>query len=338
MPETSVIVVNYNGKHLLKECLDSLREQTYKDFETIVVDNASRDGSVTFLKDNYPEVKVIQCEKNLGYGGGNNRGLSVAKGEYIVFLNNDTRADRDWLLHLVSAAKKDDGIGMCASKILNYDNPDVIDNTGLLIYPDGIARGRGRLQKDRGQFDEQKDVLFPSGCAGLYKKKMLDEIGWFDEDFFLYMDDVDIGLRGRLAGWKCIFVPEAVVYHKYSATTRPYSMLKAYLVERNRIWLILKYYPVDMVLLSVLYTTLRYLYQAAGILRGRGAGSRIVKEESTLKLILLLFKAYISAMYSIKKICKARKQLKKIRKISSLEFKRMLKRHSLPLKELAFIE
>jgi len=338
MLETSVIIVNYNGKHLLKECLDSIREQTYKDFEIIVVDNASQDGSVTFLRENYPEVKVIQCEKNLGYGGGNNRGLATSEGQYIVFLNNDTKADKDWLSQLVRAAKEDDKIGMCASKILNYDNPRIIDNTGLIIYPDGIARGRGRLQEDRGQFDDRREVFFPSGCAGLYKKKMLDEIGWFDEEFFLYMDDVDIGLRGRLAGWKCIFVPEAVVYHRYSATTSPYSPLKAYLVERNRIWVVLKYYPADMILASVLYTLIRYASQAASILKGRGAGSRFARTQPPFKLLGLLIKAYCSAFFSIRRICKERKSFKKIRNISYNEFRMLFKVHRLPLSELVFID
>ncbi len=338
MPETSVIIVNYNGRHLLKDCLDSLREQSYKDFEVIVVDNASQDGSVEFIKTDYPEVAVIECDRNLGYGGGNNRGLSVAKGEFIVFLNNDTKADRHWLLHLVKAAKSSDSIGMCASKILNFDNPKIIDNTGLIIYPDGIARGRGRLQEDRGQFDEKRDVFFPSGCAGLYRKKMLDEVGWFDEDFFLYMDDVDIGLRGRLAGWRAVFVPEAVVYHKYSATTSPYSPLKAYLVERNRIWVVLKYYPVDMILASVFYTLIRYTSQAASILKGRGAGSRFARTQSPFKLFGLLIRAYCSAFFSFRKICRERKNFKKLRNISYNEFKGLFKKHRLPLSELAFID
>jgi len=331
----SVVIVNYNGRYLLGDCLDSMKEQTFREFEIILVDNASTDGSVEFVKNNYPEVKIVCNEENLGYGGGNNAGIRVAKGEYIVQLNNDTKPHQHWLQSLVEAADGDSRVGMCASKILSFDDPEIIDNTGLLMYPDGIARGRGRLERDRGQYDSQLDVFFPSGCAALYRKAMLDDIGLFDEDFFLYMDDVDIGLRGRLAGWRCVYVPEAVVYHKYSATVSPYSPMKAYLVERNRLWIVIKYFPLHMIITSFYHTFVRYLYQAYGIARGRGAGSKLARSESVFSGICLLVRAYLSAIKGSGKMLRRRRSFSRIRRITNREFRTLLRRYQLDVREIA---
>ena len=337
MPLVSVIIVNYNGIGLLEDCLGSLREQTFRDFEVILVDNASSDGSVAFVRGNDPEVTVLQNHKNLGYGGGNNAGIMMAKGEYLCLLNNDTKADTNWLLKLVEAASRGDkNVGMFASKILNYDHPDVIDNTGLFMFRDGIARGRGRLEKDSGQFGSHEEVFFPSGCAGFYKKEMLDEIGLFDEDFFLYLDDVDIGLRARMNGWKCIYVSDAMVYHKYSASSDPYSPLKAYFVERNRIWIVIKYFPFGMAMASPLYSLVRYLLQAYGIVTGRGASSRLVKSGSVLQTVGILCKAYISALSVFGTMLNKRREMAKLRRVSMREISEWFKKFGISAREVAF--
>ena len=250
-PIVSVVIVNWNGKHLLADCLDALVAQDRKDVEIILVDNGSHDGSAPFVRERYPSVKVIMLPENKGFAGGNNAGIGHATGQYIALLNNDTKADPAWLANLLKEAEvSPHAVGMWACKILSYDHPDIIDNVGLLLYPDGLGRGKGRLERDRGQYDLTGEALFPSGCAGLFRKEMLDEIGLFDEDFFAYADDVDIGLRARLAGWKCVYVPSARVYHKYSSSSSAYSPFKAFLVERNRIWVLLKYYPVELILAS----------------------------------------------------------------------------------------
>lgn len=337
-PVVSVIIVNFNGMHLLKDCLDSLREQTFGSFETILIDNASIDGSVEFVRKNYPEVRIIENQRNLGYGGGNNIGIIASSGKYIALLNNDTKADANWLQRLVEAIKEDEKIGMCASKILNYYNPEIIDNTGLLLYKDGIARGRGRLEKDVGQYASSEEVFSPSGCAGLYKREMLDGIGLFDEDFFLYLDDVDIGMRGRLAGWKCIYVPDAVVYHKYSATTEPYSSLKAYLVERNRIWIVMKYFPLWMMIVSLFYTLLRYALQGYGALRKKGASSHLVRSESIFTILGIILKAYISALYKSGRMLQKRRQVMSIKKVTNREISEWFRVFGMSAKEIALKE
>ena len=165
----SVVIVNWNGKHLLGECLDSLLAQSVGGVEIILVDNGSQDGSVDFVLERYRDVRVVSLPENIGFAGGNNAGIRVASGKYIALLNNDTKVDPEWIPNLLKEAESSPpNVGMWASKILSYDNPDVIDNVGLLMYPDGLGRGKGRLEKDEGQYDQRGEAFFPSGCAGLY--------------------------------------------------------------------------------------------------------------------------------------------------------------------------
>jgi GT2 family glycosyltransferase len=337
-PMISVIIVNYNGKHLLEECLHSLTEQVFKDFEVILVDNASSDGSVEFVRAAFPKVRVVVERENRGYGGGNNAGIRVSKGKYVVFLNNDTKADSRWLTELFAAAEKDERIGMFASRIMNYYDPGIIDNTGLLMYRDGIARGRGRLERHSGKYAKKDEVFFPSGCAGMYRRNMLDEVGFFDEDFFLYLEDIDIGLRAQLAGWRCLYVPDAVVYHKYSATVGPFSPSKAYLVERNRLWIVFKYFPVSMAIMSFWYALLRYLVQAYGVVAGKGAGSRLAREQSVLTGIKVLVKAYIDGFGRLGHMLAKRKEIMTLKKISTSDMRGLFRSFSIGVIETALKE
>ena len=175
-PLVSVVIVNWNGKHLLGECLDSLLAQSVDGVEIILVDNGSQDDSVEYVRENYRRVRVVCLPNNIGFAGGNNAGIRIATGKYIALLNNDTKADSEWLGNLLAEAETSPiNIGMWASKILSFSNPILIDNVGILLYPDGLGRGKGRLENDSGQFDQKAEALFPSGCAGLYRRDMLDE-------------------------------------------------------------------------------------------------------------------------------------------------------------------
>ena len=374
MPTVSVIIANWNGRKFLGECLDSLRKQTFTDFEVVIVDNGSTDGSVEFVKNGYGDfAEIIELDRNCGYGAANNRGIEAAKGRLIVLLNNDTEVDKCWLETLTNAAIADDvrfsgppdsvccsaptvhpsahnaqqeartrdvgisgpRVGMFASKILNYFNRDIIDNVGHLLYPDGLNRGRGRLEKDDGRFDTPCEALFPSGCAALYRREMLDEIGLFDEDFFAYGDDTDIGLRGRLAGWGCWYIPASVVYHRYSATAGEHSSLKAYLVERNRVFIALKYLPASMLLASPWHTLKRLTMQALGALTGRGAAGRFAESGSPLLLVYLLLKAYASALGGALKMMRKRVEYRRFVRLSPRETRNLLKRFRIGTREIA---
>ena len=338
-PLFSVIILNWNGRHLLEECLDSVSSQSFRDFETIVVDNGSTDGSVAWLKDRYGNaVSTVALPSNLGFAGGNNAGIRVARGRYVILLNNDTAVAAEWLAALDEAVRRHPAAGMFTPKILNYYRRDEIDNTGHLIYPDGLARGRDRLEKDDGRFDEEGECLWPSGCAGVYKKEMLDRIGLLDESFFAYGEDVDLGLRARWAGWTCFYIPTAVVYHKYSITTGAYSPQKAFLVERNRIWILFKNFPVREILLSPLRTGYRYAYHLAGALSGRGASGKFTSEYSIGRLFLATLRAEILALTGVPRMLRSRRAGKLVRRMTVRQFRSLLARFPLTAREAAWKE
>lgn len=331
-PLISIIILNWNGKKYLKDCFDSLESQTYPNFEIILVDNGSEDGSVKFVRENFPQIKIIGNKKNLGFAKGNNIGIKLAKGKYIFVLNNDTKVEKNCLENLVEAAEKDDKIGMCAPKILSFGNPQIIDSVGLNIYFDGMSRGRGRMEIDDGKYNKIEEILFPSGCAALYRKTMIDEIGLFDENFFAYCEDTDLGLRGRLAGWKAILVPSATVYHHYSGSTEKYSDFKAFLVERNHFWVALKNFPLSLLFLVPFYTLLRYFFTIYGILIKQGPAAKF--HSSKLKLPLILIGAYISTLKGMPRILKKRKFIQKNKKITTKEIYNLFRKHSLKISEI----
>jgi len=338
-PLVSVIILNWNGKQYLKECLLSLKKQTYKNFEVILVDNGSTDGSVDYIRDNFGDfIKLIENKANLGFAEGNNIGIKNSSGKYILLLNNDTKADPLWVEELVKVAESDDKIGMCASKILSLDDPKIIDNVGHLIYKDGLNRGRGRFEYDQGQYDNIEEVFLPSGCAALYRKKMLDEIGEFDKDFFAYSDDTDIGIRGRLAGWKCMYVPGAVIYHKYSGSTSPYALFKAFHAERNRLWIAIKYFPLPVLLCNPYYTVLRTSLQFYGALTHEGAAGKFREKFSEWELFLTLLRAYFSALKGLPRMWKKRQDLTRLRRVSSNEIYHWFKEFRISVRELALKE
>lgn len=337
-PLVSVVIVNWNGKHLLDDCLGSLLDQTFSDFEVIVVDNGSRDGSAEHVRSHYPSVALATLPDNSGFAGGCNAGIRAARGSYIALLNNDTRADSEWLHKLAASAEANPAAGMWASKILTFNDPHLIDNVGLLLFRDGLGRGKGRLERDRGQYDQPGEALFPSGCAGLYRRKMLDEIGLLDEDFFAYADDVDLGLRGRLAGWSCIYVPEARVYHRYSSSSSSYSPLKAFLAERNRLWVLLKYYPAELVLASVFFTAQRLFLQAYGAFSGRGASAKFSAEQGVSKAACILLKAWCAAFGSLFRVLKQRRAFARRVRIGRREIYRLFRTFGISASEIALTE
>lgn len=307
----TVVVPTWNRRDLLAECLRALQAQTYERFEVIVVDNGSRDNTAAMIRDVFGEkIRVIRNEENLGYARAVNQGFAAAGGVYIATLNNDAVADPEWLSEMVRAAESDPEIGMVASKIVSYDDPHVIDGTGLLLYPDGSSRARGRLEEDCGQYDKLTEALLPSGAAALYSRAMLRQIGYHDETFFAYCEDTDLGLRARLAGWKCAFTPGAVVRHRYSASSGGYSATKAFLVERNRLWVAAKNFPMGRLLLSPFYTLVRYAFQAWAALTGRGAAGRFAGQQSGWRLVGLLLRAQWAGLRGLPRAMRTRARIR----------------------------
>ena len=244
-------MLNYNGKRFLQETLTSLLNQTHENLEIILVDNSSSDGSVKYVEENFPSVTLVVNGENLGFCGGNNRGIENAAGAYIATLNNDAVARPDWIEELLKVMGHSERIGMCASKMLFYDRGDIINSTGICISKSGAAWDRGMFEEDNGQFDKCEDVFGPCAGAALYRETMLDEIGLFDEDFFIYMEDVDLAFRARLGGWKCMYVPSAVVYHKHGGTVGFNSDFSVYHGNRNIIWNAIKNFPTELLVTSL---------------------------------------------------------------------------------------
>jgi GT2 family glycosyltransferase len=335
-PLVSAIVVNWNGLECLEACLASLLGQTWPALEIIVVDNGSSDGSRELLRSRYgPRITLIESPVNLGFAGGNNLAIRAAKGVYVALLNNDAVAAPGWVEALVEAAEDDPRIGMCASKILVLGGKGLIDSAGLLMSADGIGRGRGRLELDGQAYSGAEEALIPSGCAALYRRVMLDEIGLFDEDFFAYCEDSDLGLRGRLAGWMCRYVPTAVVHHAYSRSTAPYSTFKAFHVERNRCFVLLKCFPASAILASVPYTIARYALQACGAMIRRGAAARLAERTSPPALALLLLRAWGAALVLAPRMLARRRRQRSLRRMTTAEWRRAVRSHRIGLRELA---
>ncbi|MEI6233601.1 MAG: glycosyltransferase family 2 protein [Planctomycetota bacterium] len=332
MPTVSLIIVNFNGERLLKDCLTSLNAQTYHDFETIFVDNGSTDMSVITARTLMPEIRCIELHENIGFTGGNNAGFAAARGTFIVVLNNDTECAPDFLEHLVLAfeaeLKIDPNVGMAAPKILNFFDRTLIDSVGgLLASPDGIGMGRGRGERDAGQYDALHDVLMPSGCAALYSRAMLAETGLFADDFFAYCEDMDLGLRGTWAGWRAINAPRAVVYHKYSASSSSYSAFKMKLVERNHYFLALKNFTFSTLLALPFWTLYRFALMGYAVLCGKGKG-QAAGSEKVSALLLAFIVGHVQALTgSIRQL----RDRPRIKRLTAAAFDEKLKRHRISL-------
>ena len=334
-PIASIIIVNWNGRIHLPDCLDSLAAQTFRDFEVILVDNGSEDGSVSFVRERYPWVKVVPLPENVGFASGNNRGLEHSVGDYIITLNNDTRAEPDWLEILVKVADAHPRAGMVASRICSFSDPDVIDSIGMGICLDGMSRGRFRNRRwPELRLQEVEDILFPSACVALYKRTMLEETEFFDDDFFAYAEDSDLGLRGRLAGWEAVAATQAVVYHKYSQTGGKLSPFKVYLVERNHYWVAWKSFPISQLIALPYYSVWRYCEQVRAVLAGGGTGGEFLASGSRGELIKAVIKGILDSLGGMARMLRKRRRLMKIRRLSMQNFSELLRCYRMTFREL----
>jgi len=296
---------------MLRECLQSLQSQIDGDgrpwpLSIVLIDNGSTDGSQSMVRAEFPDVLLLENTENRGFCAANNQGIQAATDEFIALLNNDAVADPHWIQHLQSAFEVAPDIGMAACKILVWDDPTRIDKTGHLIFPDGQNRGRGTGEIDRGQYDRIEEVLWPDGCAAMYRKSMLDRIGAFDEDLFAYGDDAELGFRARIAGWRCLYIPHAVVRHRRGSTMGQGNPERICLIERNRILLAVKLFPWSVLLLNPLFFAIRLL--AGGVASASSGGDleAFPGFNGKLRVLWALFRGQLQAVRMIPRTLKKR--------------------------------
>ena len=298
LKKISIVIVNWNGKKFLAECLESLRHQAYRHFSIILVDNGSNDGSIDFVIRNYPEVKTIALPKNVGFSVANNIAIKTVDTEYIGLLNNDAVADPLWLKTLVEALEEHPEAGFAASKMLFYDNPGIIDRAGDFYTRAGAGLLRGRAEP-ASSYNKQEWIFGACAAAALYRTRMLRDIDLFDEDFFLLYEDVDLSFRAQLRGYKCLYVPEAIVHHKASSSIIYDSPTSVYYSHRNLEWVYIKNMPAGLILKTIfphiIYDMAAFFYFAA---RGRSKD---------------FIKAKLDALKGLKKALKKRKQIQRSR-------------------------
>jgi GT2 family glycosyltransferase len=274
-PRVTVVIPNWNGAAHLPVCLQSLRAQTVRDFEVILVDNASTDDSMRLLARDFPEVRVIRLERNHGFAGACNVGLRAGQGGVLILLNNDTECAHDWLAEVLAAFERHPRAGSIASKMLLFDRRDTLHAAGDFFRLDGTPGNRGVWQTDTGQFAEWP-CFSANGGSAAYRRALLDDIGLLDEDFYFSCEDVDLGWRAQLRGWPAIYAPRAVVYHKLSATGG--GVTASYYNGRNFLYLLAKDVPGELWrahwprLLRAQWTITREALQAW---RGREARARL---------------------------------------------------------------
>ena len=247
-PRVTVVVPNWNGERFLNLCLTSLRRQSFEDFETILIDNGSTDASVDFTKRNFPEVRVISLGDNRGFSAAVNAGIRASEAEYVTLLNNDTETDPGWLEALVRAAESHPEAGLFASKLVDFHDRRLLDGAGDALRRSGLPYRIGHRERDRGQFERETFVFSACAAAALYRRALFEEIGLFDEDFFSNCEDGDVSFRAQLAGYRCLYVPGAIVYHIGSASTGgKRSTTNTRLGTQNGVNLLVKNLPAALV-------------------------------------------------------------------------------------------
>lgn len=240
-PLVSIIILNYNAGQLLIECVDSILKTDYPNFEIIVVDNASKDQSHQNCKEKFPSIILVENKENLGYCEGNNVGIRIANGEYIVILNPDTLAEPDWLTKLVTAYEKY-GVGLYQPKFLTTIDHSILMSTGNMIHLFAFGYSRGKGKRDDGQYNQVESIGYASGTCLFTSSKVLRELGMFDPFLFAYHDDLDVGWRAAMLGIKSYYIPDSVIYHPPEGFSFKWSPLKYYLLERNRHYCLLTHY------------------------------------------------------------------------------------------------
>jgi GT2 family glycosyltransferase len=321
----------------LAECLRSLESQTLTDFEVVVIDNSG----TGLARVSGARTRLISNSRNVGFGAAVNQAFNSSQAPYLVTLNDDAVARPQWLEELVKDAEAHPKIGMFASQV-RMAGSAALDSTGMLIAADGSSKQRGHGEAVE-KFSCGEESLFPSGSAALYRREMLERIGTFDESFFLYCEDVDLGLRAQWAGWGCRYVKDAIVEHKYSHSAGRASTLKAYYVERNRLHTVIKNFPASMLLRAPWAAVTRYFWHCVSMMEGRGKAAEFVHigkagqtgGQTAALLPFLVLRAHISAAVRLPRLLRERRRIFRSRTITPDQFEELLRQHSISARRVA---
>lgn len=325
----TVVIPTLAGDSALLACVAALRAQTYRNFEVIVVDNSRRKAARELGID----ARVIENDTNVGFGAAINQGWRATESPWIATVNDDAEPSPEWLTELVRTAERDPEIGLVASQVRLEG--DRLDSAGMLIAADGSSKQRGH-GRSAAQFARSEDVLLPSGSAALFRRAMLDDIGGFDDDFFLYCEDTDLGLRASWRGWRAAYAPGAVVHHRYSHSAGRASALKAYYVERNRLYVVLKNFPARRLWLVPFAQAARYFWHVVSILRGRGTAADYRSGGgSGFSLVRIVLRAHLAAIANLPGLLRQRREIRRRAYLTPRQFGRLLARNSISLREVA---
>jgi GT2 family glycosyltransferase len=324
-----VVVPTLAADSTLTDCLASLDCQSIEDFEVIVVDNSGERRVAP-----RGTARVIYNERNVGFGAAINQAYQASSAPFLATLNDDATAHPGWLEALLHAIEDRPDVGMCASQV-RLAGDGRLDSAGMLMGADGTSKQRGHLGPP-DSYPRRGEALLPSGSAALYRREMLEEIGLFDESFFLYCEDTDLGLRARWAGWECLYAPEAVADHLYSHSAGAASPLKAFYVERNRLFLAVKNLPAPMLAMAPFYTLARYFWHVTLALGGRGAAARFAREGNHPgHLAMCVLRAHMEMLRSLPSLWRRRRAIK--RRLTPRQFRRLVRRYSIGPRQVALL-
>lgn len=335
LPESQVTVVipTLAADSTLVECVRSLENQTYREFEVVIVDNSGK-GMARQSPAAGGAAQVLENGRNVGFGAAINQGFRATNSRFLATLNDDAVADPGWLAALVRAMEVRSDVGMCASQV-RLAGKHLLDSAGMLMCGDGSSKQRGHMEPPE-RFQRLEEALFPSASAALYRRAMLERIGGFDEDFFLYSEDTDVGLRARWAGWTCLYVPDAIVDHRYSYSAGRASPLKAYYVERNRLFVIVKNFPGGALVKAPWIAAARYWWHLVSMAEGRGRAAEFRRSgHSGLKLALFVLRAHGAVLARWSRLWRQRRSIRRSARITATEFRALLEAHSIGPREVA---
>ena len=298
----SVVIPNLNGKHFLEICLKSIYNQSFGDVEVILIDNASNDDSVKFVLNEYPKVKIVVNNENLGFSKAVNQGIKAANGDLIFLLNNDTELHIDCLKALNNAAQDKKDASIFASKMLYFDERNIINDVGDIFSIYAIAHQQGKGEVDNGQYNAERYIFGACAGAAMYRADLFQEIGLFDEDFFAYLEDVDVSFRSQIYGRKCLYVPNAVVYHVDGGTSKKINNFSRYYTTRNVLYLITKNFPWKILLLLSPFILLGQLRNLIGSIKNKSFG--------------LFVKSYYEYFFNFCSLIKKRRKILTNKKVS----------------------